>query len=224
MLTNREIYKIWAPAGAKWVDWVRPVPFVEIKDYSKSYKFSNLSIAKLIYLSDVPENTAIFLDLPGYDAIKEGLALARLGMRPIPIYNGTNEQPGSRATVDNHAVEIGLWWGASELVKIPLKDDAAPVFLLDSNRVDRYKMSITMFDNSWDIYPQDVPSAEYFLNNGINKIILRTKDEANVDLKKILYTYQEAGIKIYYTDGYIEPVEADVLKIKTIKRAMHKDE
>ena len=62
------------------------------------------------------------------------------------------------------------------------------------------------------------------VNNGINKIILRTKGEANVDLKKILYTYQKAGIKIYYTDGYIEPVEASVLKIKTLKRAPHKDE
>ncbi len=223
MLTNKEVYKIWAPAGAKWVDWVRPVPFVEIKDYSKSYKFSNLSIPKLIYLDDVPENTAIFLDLPGYDAIKEGLALARMGMRPIPIYNGTNEQPGSRATVDNHAVEVALWWGANELKNIQIDNNAAPVFLLDSNRIDRYKMSVAVFDNSWDVYDQDVPSAEYLLNNKITKIILRTKDEVNPDLKKILYKYQQVGLKIYYTDGYVEPVEADVLKLKTIKRAPHKD-
>lgn len=223
MLTNREVYKIWAPVGAKWVDWVRPVPFVEIKDYSKSYKFSNLSIPKLIYLSVAPKNTAIFLDLPGYDSIKEGLALARMGMRPIPIYNGTNEQPGSTATVDNHAVEFGLWWGAKELQKMQIKEDALPVFLLDSNRVDAYKMTVAMYDNSWDIYPQDVPSAEYFLNNGIDKIILRTKNKANVDLKKILYTYQQAGLKIYYTDGYEEPNEVNVKKVKTIKRASHKD-
>ena len=27
---RKEIYKIWAPTGCKWVDWVRPVPFVGI--------------------------------------------------------------------------------------------------------------------------------------------------------------------------------------------------
>lgn len=27
-MTGKDVYKIWAPVGARWVDWVRPVPFV----------------------------------------------------------------------------------------------------------------------------------------------------------------------------------------------------
>ena len=29
-MTGKDIYKIWAKEGAKWVDWVRPVPFIGI--------------------------------------------------------------------------------------------------------------------------------------------------------------------------------------------------
>lgn len=27
-MLGRDVFKIWAPVGARWVDWVRPVPFV----------------------------------------------------------------------------------------------------------------------------------------------------------------------------------------------------
>ena len=29
-MIGKEIYKIYAPMGAKWTQWVRPVPFVAI--------------------------------------------------------------------------------------------------------------------------------------------------------------------------------------------------
>ena len=31
-MTGREVYEIWAKEGAKWTDWVRPVPFIAIDD------------------------------------------------------------------------------------------------------------------------------------------------------------------------------------------------
>ena len=34
-MTGIDIYKIWAPTEAKWVDWVRPVPFVGIDNNLK---------------------------------------------------------------------------------------------------------------------------------------------------------------------------------------------
>ena len=36
-MTGREIYKIWAPFRAKWVDWTRPVPFININNDFKIY-------------------------------------------------------------------------------------------------------------------------------------------------------------------------------------------
>lgn len=213
-MTGKEVYKIWAPAGRKWIDWVRPVPFVQIDDEDfKVYKSGNFSIPKINYINEFQKDIAIIVDLPEYYSINEGIALSKIGYRPIPVYNGTAETKGARATVDNHAVEAGLIWGAMELEKTELENDAPPVFLVDSNRLNRYKLDISIFDNSWDLYPQDIPSAEYFLKNGIDKIIIRG-NSFNIDLKKILYKHQEKGMKIYFTEGYEEP---KIVKLKKIK-------
>lgn len=210
-MTGRDIFKIWAPVGAKWVDWVRPVPFVAIKESFKFYEISNFTIPNINYINELSKDTAIIVDLPGNESIKEGLGLAKLRFRPIPIYNGTNEQQGAMATVDNHAIEIGLIKGAVELEKIKISNNAPPAFLLDSNRMHRFKMDVSVFDNSWDIYAQDIPSAEYFLKNGINKIIVRG-EAIQKDLRKILYGFQKKGIKILLTNGYEEPKEVKVKK------------
>lgn len=213
-MTGKEVYKIWAPAGSKWIDWVRPVPFVQIDDEDfKVYKSRNFSIPKINYINELQKDTAIIVDLPEYYSINEGIALSKIGYRPIPVYNGTAETKGARATVDNHAVEAGLIWGAMELEKTELENDVPPVFLVDSNRLNRYKLDISIFDNSWDLYPQDIPSAEYFLKNGIDKFIIRG-NLFNIDLKKILYKHQEKGMKIYFTEGYEEP---KIVKLKKIK-------
>lgn len=213
-MTGKEVYKIWAPNGAKWVDWVRPVPFVQIDDEDfKIYKSGNFSIPKINYINELKKDTAIIVDLPEYYSISDGIALSKIGYRPIPVFNGTAQNKNARSTVDNHAVEAGLIFGALELQKIELDTDAPPVFLTDSNRLNRYKVDISVFDNSWDLYHQDLPSAEYFIKNGINKIIIRG-NEFNTDLKKILFRHQEKGMKIYFTEGYDEPKEIKLKKIK----------
>ena len=215
-MKNKDIYKIWAPIGAKWVEWVRPVPFIELNEYSKNYEFFNFSVSKIFYIENFSSDTAIIVDSPGYESIEDGISLAKLGYRPIPIFNGTDEQKGSIATTDNQSVKCGLIYGATELKKIEINKDAPPVFLLDTNRLNRYKMNLSVFDNSWDIYDQDMPSAEYLLESGIKKIIVRSK-KVEKDLSKILYKYQKRGIKILHTQGYEEP------KIIKIKRPAKKE-
>lgn len=207
-MTAREIYEIWAPTGKKWVDWVRPVPFVAMNEYSKMYNYSDFTIPSVNYIDARQTNTAIIVDLPGVESVKEGIALAQLGFRPIPIYNGTAEQQGARATVDNQSVGVGLIKGASELSKIKIEDDAPPVFLTDSNRMHRFKMEDSIFDNSWDVYPQDLPSAEYLLNSGIHKIII-VGETLSKDLKKILYKFQKK-IEIFWTKGYEMPKKVTI--------------
>ena len=219
----KEIYKIWAPVGAKWVDWVRPAPFIGINEKLETFETGEFKthLASYISILNTYQNNmkngvsskefnlktnninsvAIIIDLPGIDSIKEGLAVAQMGFRPIPIYNGTEEQLGAMPTVDNSSIKIGLLKGALELKKIKLDKDAPPAFLLDSNRTNRYKMNESVFDNSWDVYAQDMPSAEYFLNNGINKIIIIAK-KLNKDLQKILYNYQNKKIEIYLASEY----------------------
>lgn len=215
-MTGKEIYRIWAPAGRRWVDWVRPVPFVGMSEYSKQYHFSNSEMPVVDFIDDNYKDGAVIVDLPGAESVKAGIALAKAGYRPIPVFNGTIEQAGARATVDNQSVGIALKWGASELSKIEISEDALPAFLLDRNRLNRFKMKISLFDNSWDIYPQDIPSSEYFLNNGINKIII-IGEALSKDLQKILYGYQKKKIEIFLTKGYEAP------KKLHIRRTHHKD-
>ena len=214
-MTGKEAFNIWAPAGAKWIDWVRPVPFVAINDRSKTNQAMSFIIPAITYIDKSHEKTAIILDLPDCDSIKEGLALAVLGFRPIPLYNGVNGQQGAMELVENHNKKNALIWGALELEKLAIPLNAPPAFLIDSTRTHRFKMDVSVFDNSWDLYDQDMPSAEYFINNGIDKVIVRGKT-IQKDLIRILYKFQKKGISILFTDGYTAP------KLTTIKKPPRK--
>ncbi len=212
-MTDKEIYQVWAPTGKKWVDWVRPVPFVGMKEHSKSYDYSNLTECAPVCIPAELRDAAIIVDLPGVESVTEGIALAKLGYRPIPVYNGTIEQQGARATVDNQSVGIALNWGARELSGIELSEEALPAFLLDSNRMNRYKMEISLFDNSWDVYPQDMPSAEYFRRNGIYRLII-IGEVVSKDLKKILFDFQKRGMEIFFMERYGTPKKIRIRGIK----------
>lgn len=210
-MTGREVYEIWAKEGARWVDWVRPVPFVAIDEHIEVKEFYDLNIPKIFYLKEIPKNTAFIVDEEGYESIKEGLALATIGFRPIPLYNGTNEPKGSIGAVNNRLVEVALIWGALVLKELNLKDDAPPAFLLDTNRMHRYKMDESVFDNSYDIYHQDLPSEEYLLKNGVENIIIVSK-KIEEDVNRILYKFKK--IKIFHTNGYEEPKKIKLRKPK----------
>ena len=210
---RKEIYRLWAPFESKWTNWVRPVPFIGIDEFKEIYEFIDYTLPSIRYLDEVLKDTAIIIDIQGVNSIKEGIVLTKIGYRPIPIFNGTNPTLGSISTTNNSIIEPLLVWGAMQLKEIKLDVDAPPVFLLDSNRLNRYKSNRSVFDNSWDIYPQDIPTYKYFLENGITKIIVRGERLQN-DLEKVLYKYQKNGIKILFTNGYEEPREIKLRRPK----------
>lgn len=211
MLTIKDVYRIWAPEGAKWTEWVRPVPFAGVKQCAKGYSQAELVIPKLHYLDETFEGAALIVDLPGMNSIKEGIALAKAGYRPIPVYNGTIEQKNARATVNNQMIVSGLILGAKHLAGIKIAPDAFPAFLVDRNRLNRHKMSVSVFDNSWDVYHQDLPSADYFIENGIRKIIV-IGESFSPDLQKILYPFKKKRIEILWTNRYQKPVKVKIRK------------
>ena len=219
-MRGKEIYKIYAPNGAKWTDWVRPVPFVAIDTYNRK-PIADWMERKAMFLKNYQQDTAIFVDLPGKESIELSIDLAYKGYRPIPIFNGTDEQPGSQATTNTYLIESCLINGSEKLKNIKLDNNANPAFLLDSYRTNRYRAKESVFDNSWDLYKQDIPSAEYFKQNGITKIII-VGDAIQRDLKKIFLKFQEKGIDIYLTDGYTFPQKVKLTK--TIKERFEKEE
>ncbi len=219
-MRGKEIYKIYAPIGAKWIEWIRPVPFVAIDTYNRQ-PIGNWINRKAMLLREYQQTTAIFVDLPGKEGIEFGIALANIGYRPIPLFNGTNKQQGSQSTTDTCLVESCLINGGEKLKNIQLKNNASPAFLLDNSRTNRYRAKESIFDNSWDLYGQDIPSLEYFKQNGIIKIIV-VGDIIQQDLRKIFFKFQDAGIEFYLTDGYL-PVKKVILK-KTLKERFEKEE
>ena len=219
-MIGKEIYKIYAPLGAKWIEWVRPVAFVGIDTYSRK-PVADWIERKSMFLEQYEQNTAIFIDLAGKESIELGIGLAQIGYRPIPLFNGTDEQEGSQATTNTYLIESSLITGSQKLKNIYLKDDANPAFLLDSFRTNRYRAKESIFDNSWDLYKQDIPSIEYFKQNDITKIIV-VGNEVQRDLRKIFFGFQDAGIEFYLTNGY-SPAQKIKLT-KTIKEKLEKEE
>ncbi len=219
-MNGKDIYKIYAPDNTKWTQWVRPVAFVAIDTYDRKPAF-NFIERKILFLDQYEKDTAIFIDLLGSESIELGISLANIGYRPIPLFNGTDEQVGSQATTDSYLVESSLINGSMKLKNILLSNDANPVFLLDSSRTNRYRVSESMFDNSWDLYKQDIPTSKYFKDNGIYKIII-VGNNVQRDLRKIFFDFQNDGIEIYLTDGY-RKAEKITLK-KTLRERLEKEE
>lgn len=198
-MTNREIYNIWAPYGESWTKYARPVAFNNIPVVENT-KFKGLYIPPIDYIEKYDKECAYIVDLPGERSIEEGLSIAKFGYRPIPLYNGTIEPKNSISTTDNKAIEIPLAWGATIIKDFKFEKDASPVFLIDLHRQDRYKMLVSFFDNSYDMYAQDFPTADALIENGINKIVVRT-EKFQKDLRMILSNYQKKGIIIMQADG-----------------------
>lgn len=204
---DKEIYKIWAPTGKKWVDWVRPVPFAEMEHFDKGYMSgvaSGVDDRRVAYVDKTWKDAAIIVDMPGAKSVQEGIALAKKGYRPIPIFNGTVEQLNARATTNNESASLALMQYAQELAKTEIPENARPAFLTDRNRLGRSRVDLGIFDNSWDVYHQDLPTAEYFLANDIRKIIIVGESVAR-DLAKILRPFQKKGIEIFLSNGYEAP-------------------
>jgi len=209
-MKGRIAYEIWAPSAGIWSGWVRPVQFVAI-DKTEPRVHDDLSIPKIFYISELKPDAAIIVDLPDKHGVEEGLALAKLGYLPVPLYNGTDPQLGAMAMVDNSKIRAALIWGATELFKIAIPQNAPPAFLLDSNRSYKRRTSSPSFDNGWDLYGQDLPTSDYLLKNEITKIIVRGRI-IQKDLSVILYRFQQKGIKIYFTEGYKEAKEVSIKK------------
>ena len=192
-------YKMWAPEDSIWTVWAKPVLFFDsvVSGY-------HLEIPKLDWISEEnPENdTMIILDLPNKNGVEEGLALARIGYRPVPLYNGVNGPYEEAMIINVRNIVSALYQGANMLQSFNLKNDAPPVFLLDSDRMKGGGKQRGKYDNRWCVFPQDMPSASFLLKQGIKKIILRSDNiRIQNDLAHILYRYHEQGIKIYLQTG-----------------------
>ena len=186
-----EIYPVWAPPEAVWSRWAKPVLFAEA---SLPPPAPPLEIAPPDLHAD--QQTMVIVDLPGAESVAAGLALARAGFRPVPLYN-TSFHPA--ALVDVSPILAGLAGGARELASITLFQEATPAFLLDANRLAPGKAALPgKFDNRWVVFPQDFPSSNFLLSRGVRRVVVLWNETGTLpeDLSHVLLRWQKAGLEI----------------------------
>jgi len=207
-----ELYKEWAPADGVWSLWAKPIMFMHTYGLPK-----RLNLQKTTWLEPSRADTMIIVDLPGSLSVLEGLSLAIIGYRPVPLYNSTPSPSKikGKAMVDTVEIEEALRDGAAVLAEVHLNPQSPPAFLLDCARM-RMKppLSPGAYDNRWCVFPQDMPSAEYLLKQGIRNIVLRS-DAVESDLAHILLRYQQNGISINLCDR-----KSDAMQPLTISKPL----
>lgn len=185
-------YQSWAPDDALWTQWAKPVLFAN----PVAYSLVTLNLPQITWTPENDGRTALIVDRPGEQGILEGLAFAEKGFRPVPLYNGVLGPDGSSMIVNVKNIVAGLYQGAEFLDRLQLPPGAPPVFLLDKNRMSKAVPDRRKYDNRWVVFPQDMPSADYMLEQGVCQIVV-SGEQLQDDLKHILYSYQKKGIRIF---------------------------
>lgn len=165
--------------------------------------------------------TALFVDLPGKRGVLEGLALAQMGYRPVPLYNGVYGADKWSMAVDVTSVAETLYQGADYLSCQHIRPDAPPAFLLDAARMKGTARQPGRYDNRWCVFPQDAPSADFLKAQGIESIYVRTKEIQN-DLAHILLRYQKKGIRIYQVRDNGVPKKLTVVRPSHFKSFLYR--
>src|SRR5688572_21852897 len=88
-MTPAEIWDAWAPADVLWSQWAKPVLIAQLADAGPvsgaRLEWQSLDLSALPTRSD---RTVIIVELAGALSINYGLALAKRGFRPVPLFNG----------------------------------------------------------------------------------------------------------------------------------------
>ena len=232
-MTREDLYEMWAPARSAWAAWAKPVLFAAFDFSPASMAASPLlgqpgvlpladpmgltapppAPADATWAPDPAGETAVIVDLPDLASVAMGMALARRGYRPVPVFNG-NDGPG--ALIELGALRAAIAAAAPELTSIGLVDDASPAFLLDSRRSGMGRVAAPgKFDNRWLVFPQDFPSGNLLRSRGIRRaIVCQVGSTIPEDLKHVLLRWQEAGIAIATRDeqAHSGPQEVTVAK------------
>lgn len=208
----QQLFETWAPPDSVWSRWAKPVLFADAMtpghvpaSPEPPPPASPREETRLRVLED--SATAFVLDLPGAQAVELGLALARVGYRPVPLFN-TADHPA--ALVNVRPILDQLNAGAEEIRRLGTRPGAPPAFLLDAERGTAAPRTPGKFDNRWMVFPQDFPSATLLLSQGIRRVVLLQKTsppgQPQPDLAHVLRRWQEAGIELYLQDpGVDEP-------------------
>ena len=102
MTTGKEIFEIWAPREAAWSQWASPVAFAYIDCDKLGVRAAPATSTGALNVAVAP-GTAYVIDLPGAPAIRLAMRLARVGLRPVPVFNAS---PAPLTPATNHMITL----------------------------------------------------------------------------------------------------------------------
>ena len=190
-MSVEQLFSTWAPPESPWSAWAKPVLFMHAP-LSATY-------GEDLRLPDVEgfprsRETAVVIDVEGSESVLAGLALAKVGYRPVPLYNSG---VSSGMIVNMRGIANELTAGGAFLQRLKLRPDAPPVFLLNADRMKSTDPALIpgSYDNRWCVLPQDMPSASYLSAAGISQVLL-VADRVRDDIAHVLCRYQDAGLTL----------------------------
>jgi hypothetical protein len=191
-MKREELYRIWAPDVVPWSAWAKPVLFATMPQTMIDNEES-VGSPDIAWLPDADGSTAVIVDEPSEISVGVGVAAARKGYFPVPLFNGCM---APAMIIDMKAVAAALVAGVQTLAQLHVSTSAQPVFLLDSRRLaNKHMANPGRFDNRWAVVPQDMPSAQRLMDAGVSRVIVRA-GEVQDDLAHVLRRYQEARLKL----------------------------
>ncbi|HLP84480.1 MAG TPA: hypothetical protein VK157_09025 [Phycisphaerales bacterium] len=194
-----DLFETWAPPRVRWSAWAKPVLFMQDRNNFRAEPYSlNVPDDIVHATAQATSRAAVVIDLPGSSAVALALALARRGMRPVPLHN-CSVGPGVN-TYNAHEVILAYADAGRELLSLKIPDDAAPVFIIDSARLRGFA-SPNMYDNRWMVFPQDFPSARALREANLTRVVLvRRGDTIEHDLRTVLRGWKRDGVEIELFD------------------------
>jgi hypothetical protein len=231
-MDGSQLFEIWAPEESVWSRWAKPALFTApLATFP-----TDTAIPMPVHSTEPrPESfnqgpldpwTAFLVDMPGERSVEIGMALARTGYRPVPLFNTAFHQ---FAIVPVYPILKRLRDSAEELQGLAIPPDAPPAFLLDSKRLDPSTSPAPgKFDNRWIVFPQDFPSANFLLSQNIRRVVLLQggllQDKPAFDLAHVLLRWQQGGVEIYTQDpdGNMSPRPIQVEKPSGFRSLFHR--
>lgn len=196
-MNAREVFETWAPPHSPWSDWAKAPLFVNLPTTAPRTLEPQVD---LLDLSNVPKgagDVALVVNLNGALSALFGLAAARRGYRPVPLYNCSGN---SNEVVPTGPLRDALDHGANDLARLAFPANAPPAFLLDANRlVGGQYVEPGRFDNRWVVFAQDFPSANYLREQGVGRILVVQPPDGSIaeDLVHVLLRWQLGGLEIH---------------------------
>ncbi len=208
-LNQSEMLNAYQPKSGKWLPFFVPTLIQALQfetlrsqlvpvfspDMEEAYGRGRAIARDFLKNAENAAETIIVVDVPGRQSVALGAGLAEAA-HLVTTFDNFPHPLGVTPSHDTLAAML-YYAGEIESKQKALAQNAPPVFLLDSRRLENYTDADTQFDNR---YLAKIPSAEKLQELGVKSVLYVTPDRARQqeldDLNEDFVEYQKKGINV----------------------------